>query len=89
MSSLLNAHLPLQVRRDYLAWTPQNADTNGIDPDIPQEHRHGIGEHSDMIKKASNGNADSGASSETHQDHVAQGDRHAIAVEDQEKEKHA
>jgi len=79
----------VEVRRDYLAWTPQNPDQNGIDPDIPKAHRHGIGEHSEMIKNASNGNGDLTGSSDTHHQALpAQGDRHAIKAEDQEKAKH-
>jgi hypothetical protein len=79
----------LQVRRDYLAWTPQNPDQNGVDPDMPHEHRFGIGEHTNMIKKSSNANGESvGDNSNDHQHMVAQGDRHAIKAEDQEKAKH-
>ncbi|OAP55954.1 hypothetical protein AYL99_10106 [Fonsecaea erecta] len=80
----------VEVRRDYLAWTPQNPDHAGIDPNIPKEHRYGIGEHSDMIRKATNGGTgdSTAASSRSHHDLPAQGDRHAIKAEDAEKAKH-
>jgi ammonium transporter, Amt family len=74
----------VEVRRDYLAWTPAT-DGMGTDPDIPQENRHGIGEHQTMIKKGEYGDSSSsGASGDqvTHQRQHAQGDRHGIAAED-------
>jgi len=39
----------VEVRRDYLAWTPAKSDqrANG---DIPHGQRHGIREHSDMLE---------------------------------------
>lgn len=76
----------VEVRRDYLAWTPANKDQTGIDPEISQDQRHGIAEHSQMLKKD-----DPSASSESSGGHyhpVAQGDRHGIAAEDALKEKH-
>lgn len=74
----------VEVRRDYLAWTPAT-DAMGTDPHIPQENRHGIGEHQTMIKKGEFG--DSGSSGSNDNNHVhhrqhAQGDRHGIAAED-------
>ncbi|KIX97252.1 uncharacterized protein Z520_06704 [Fonsecaea multimorphosa CBS 102226] len=81
----------VEVRRDYLAWTPQNPHQSGVDPDMPHEHRYGIGEHADMLRKATNGNGlgeTSAASSRTHQELPAQGDRHAVRAEDIEKTKH-
>ena len=77
-----------QVRRGLsrLGHHHKNADSNGIDPDLPHEHRFGTGDHSDMIRKAGSGNDDSMGSSDTqHQDMPAQGDRHAVKAEDKEK----
>lgn len=82
----------VEVRRDYLAWTPQRTDY-GADPDMPQEDRHGIGEHSKMLKAGSH-DASSGSGSgshfpptTTHGELPAQGDRHAVAMEEREKAK--
>jgi hypothetical protein len=56
---------------------------------MPHEHRFGIGEHTDMIKKASNSNGSAIGSPKPHKQELpAQGDRHGIAAEDQEKVKH-
>ncbi|KPI39453.1 Ammonium transporter MEP3 [Cyphellophora attinorum] len=78
----------VEVRRDYLAWTPAS-DSLGQDPDIPQEARHGIGEHQSMIKKGdySGDSASSGADNNgvTQRTQNAQGDRHGIAAEDNMK----
>merc|ERR1711939_14206 len=71
----------VEVRRDYLAWTPARTDY-GADPNLPQEDRHGIGEHSKMIKDGSH-DTSSGSGHQL----PAQGDRHAVAMEDLEKEK--
>lgn len=76
----------VEVRRDYLAWTPA---TEGMahDGDIPQEDRHGISGHHNMIKNDFGDSASSGASgdhtaSPLHQRQAAQGDRHGIAAEE-------
>lgn len=75
----------VEVRRDYLAWTPSSKDQHGVDPDMPQEHRHGIEEHSKLIKSSN----DASSSSNTAEAPLpAQGDRHAVAVEDEEKAAH-
>jgi Amt family ammonium transporter len=69
----------VEVRRDYLAWTPATAEP-GASGDIPQGHRHGIPQHSEMLggpgkdaelsdNEKHNGNAHTGVG----------GDRHAIA----------
>jgi Amt family ammonium transporter len=76
----------VEVRRDYLAWTPQRTDQYGADPDMPQEDRHGIGEHSKMIKEGSHDNA-SAFSGPSAGGLPTQGDRHGVAAEEQEKEK--
>jgi Amt family ammonium transporter len=74
----------VEVRRDYLAWTPNRTDQQGVDPDMPQEDRHGIGEHSMMIKNSDAASSGSGSAGGP-QGMPAQGDRHAVAAEDQAK----
>jgi ammonium transporter, Amt family len=69
----------VEVRRDYLAWTPANGNGDGVDPEIPQEDRHGIKENRDMIKKEGD-NSSSESPTQTHA--MAPGDRHGIAAED-------
>jgi ammonium transporter, Amt family len=76
----------VEVRRDYLAWTPgRGGDQNGVDPDMSADQRHGISEHSDMLKK----NDASSGSDLPAAEHGAQppGDRHGIAAEDALEEK--
>jgi ammonium transporter, Amt family len=72
----------VEVRRDYLAWTPANPDSNGVDPDVPQDQRHGIEEHQNMLKKE----GDTSSSSD-HHPHQVPGDRHGIAAEEAMEEK--
>ena len=81
----------VEVRRDYLAWTPSHGDAGtsaqgGSGMVVPQSSRHGIGEHSAMLEgkdpeaSSSNGSGDAGA-------HTGiGGDRHGIAYEKIDKE---
>lgn len=78
----------VEVRRDYLAWTPSSKDQHGVDPDMPQEHRHGIEEHSRLIKSSNDASSSSNTAENTESALPAQGDRHAVAVEDEEKAQH-
>ncbi|KAK2848515.1 hypothetical protein FQN49_005650 [Arthroderma sp. PD_2] len=39
----------VEVRRDYLAWTPQNNDQKGQDSIVPRANLYGCGEHSGMF----------------------------------------
>lgn len=39
----------VEVRRDYLAWTPQQHDQHADGHQVPVAARYGIGEHSDMM----------------------------------------
>jgi Amt family ammonium transporter len=39
----------VEVRRDYLAWTPQKHDQLEDGHEIPAQQRYGIGEHSEMM----------------------------------------
>lgn len=64
----------VEVRRDYLAWTPATGQA-GSNSEIPQGDRHGIPAHSQMLE----GKEPSDSSSGDHP--VAQGDRHGIAYE--------
>ena len=75
----------VEVRRDYLAWTPAKDEPEKTESNVNPSDRHGIPQHSDMIQGQSpdesinetNGNAHTGI----------QGDRHGIAAEDAMKEK--
>ena len=40
----------VEVRRDYLAWTPAKADPVSTEHSIPQGDRHGITQHSQMLE---------------------------------------
>jgi len=69
----------VEVRRDYLAWTPATEEEK-TDSNISPENRHGIPQHSQMIQgespeQSENGNAHTGIG----------GDRHGIAAEEKEK----
>jgi Amt family ammonium transporter len=71
----------VEVRRDYLAWTPAKDEPEKTESNVSPEDRHGIQQHSDMIhghspdSSSGNGNAHTGI----------QGDRHGVAAEDKEK----
>ncbi|KAF2664712.1 ammonium transporter [Microthyrium microscopicum] len=78
----------VEVRRDYLAWTPATADpaSNG---DVPQNERHGIAGHSEMLggKEMSEGSEYGQPEQNGHQTNGNSqshtgigGDRHAIAA---------
>ena len=76
----------VEVRRDYLAWTsPQHQEGQGGPEDIPMRDRHGIAAHCDLLegKEPESQNGDSEGGRHT----GIQGDRHAVAAEDREKEK--
>jgi ammonium transporter, Amt family len=68
----------VEVRRDYLAWTPATGDpmSNGH---VPQGDRHGIPQHSQMLEGKE---PSEGGSSGMEHTGVAE-DRHAIAAEKQ------
>ncbi|EME42570.1 hypothetical protein DOTSEDRAFT_73422 [Dothistroma septosporum NZE10] len=73
----------VEVRRDYLAWTPASHDPTSEEAAIPQGDRHGIPAHSDMLEgkdpAGSEGSSDGNA-------HVGiGGDRHGVAYEEVEK----
>lgn len=62
----------VEVRRDYLAWTPSKSQTGEGDADVPQHDRHGISEHTQMLE------GKTPTSSQDGTEHTGvQGDRHA------------
>ena len=75
----------VEVRRDYLAWTPAKDEPEKTESNVSPQDRHGISQHSEMIngqspspeRHSENGNAHTGV----------MGDRHGVAAEDIEKEK--
>lgn len=73
----------VEVRRDYLAWTPAIADPEEANADVPQGDRHGIQQHSEMLEgkepsmSSQNGNEHTGIA----------GDRHAEVYEKNERER--
>lgn len=70
----------VEVRRDYLAWTPAKAAPGSGEHDIPQHERHGIGAHGEMLMGKAPSDGDSG------EEHTAiAGDRHAMMVEKKER----
>ncbi|KAG8628757.1 hypothetical protein KVT40_002622 [Elsinoe batatas] len=72
----------VEVRRDYLAWTPAKADQAGNDHSVPVGDRHGIPQHSQMLEGKEP--SDSGSASGEQHNGVA-GDRHAEAYEKVER----
>jgi len=65
----------VEVRRDYLAWTPAKSDPITTEHDIPQGERHGITQHSQMLE----GKAPSESSHDNAHTGIG-GDRHAMAA---------
>ncbi|KAL1597109.1 low affinity high capacity ammonium permease [Paraconiothyrium brasiliense] len=65
----------VEVRRDYLAWTPAKSDPITTEHDIPQGDRHGISQHSQMLE----GKAPSESSQDGAHTGIG-GDRHAMAA---------
>ena len=65
----------VEVRRDYLAWTPAKGEPIDGEHSVPQGERHGIPQHSQMLE----GKAPSEHSSGHEHTGIA-GDRHAMAM---------
>ena len=68
----------VEVRRDYLAWTPTSNNPRGGENDVAVGDRHGISEHGDMLegRTPSNGNSSGG------EQHTGiGGDRHGVMAE--------
>jgi len=74
----------VEVRRDYLAWTPTKGDPEK-DHYIPQMERHGIQQHSEMLE----GKELSEGSSSGNEHTGIGGDRHGIAFEEARKKEEA
>lgn len=77
----------VEVRRDYLAWTPAKTEpsTNG---DVPQGDRYGIPQHSQMLDRKEPAESESVVSAEAtadagHGNTEHSGDRHSVATEKQ------
>lgn len=87
----------VEVRRDFLAWTPDNKDANAsASADlnaIPQISRYGIGQHSAMLEGKDPDAISSDDSREKLSDGAAHtgvgGDRHGIAYEKIDRENRA
>ena len=75
----------VEVRRDYLAWTPAKNDPEAMEHSIPQGERHGIMQHSQMLE----GKEPSESSADGHAHTGIAGDRHAIAMGTEKPELHA
>jgi Amt family ammonium transporter len=72
----------VEVRRDYLAWTPAREQPETADHQIPQGERHGISAHSQMLDGKAPSESDSAGNEHT----GIGGDRHAVAYEKAERE---
>ncbi|KAH0260650.1 ammonium transporter, partial [Aureobasidium melanogenum] len=72
----------VEVRRDYLAWTPARDQPETTEHQIPQGDRHGIPQHSQMLE----GKAPSESDSQGNEHTGIGGDRHAVAYEKAERE---
>jgi Amt family ammonium transporter len=72
----------VEVRRDYLAWTPAKGEPEYQEHQIPMGERHGIQQHSQMLE-GREPSEDSG----DNMGPVAQGDRHGMAYEKIKREK--
>ena len=73
----------VEVRRDYLAWTPASTDPRKGEVNLPQHERYGITEQKDMIMGREPGESSSQDSGEKHTG--VGGDRHGLAYEKVEK----
>jgi len=69
----------VEVRRDYLAWTPAKDEPDTTEVPVRNQELHGIQGHSELINgqppESDAGNAHTGVG----------GDRHAVAADDEEK----
>ena len=70
----------VEVRRDYLAWTPAKAEPINGEVTVPQHERHGVGPHADMLM----GKAPSESSSGDRHTGIG-GDRHGIEAEKEKR----
>jgi ammonium transporter, Amt family len=76
----------VEVRRDYLAWTPAKDEPENAESKINPGDRHGIPEHSEMIQgQLPSGDVNEGGQGHTHTAVTAS--RQGIAADDAIKEK--
>ena len=67
----------VEVRRDYLAWTPAKSEPSNKEQHVPMGERHGIPQHQQMLEGKAPSSSDSG------EQHTGiGGDRHAMAAEE-------
>ena len=71
----------VEVRRDYLAWTPASTDPRKGEVDLPQHERHGIMKQKNLIMGKEPGEGSGHDSGEKHTG--IGGDRHGEAAEKQ------
>ncbi|KAI9739352.1 MAG: hypothetical protein M1834_007565 [Cirrosporium novae-zelandiae] len=74
----------VEVRRDFLAWTPSRQQPMQGEHHIPMEERHGIQEHSDMLEEKRDGSSSSVTAPTTangNQHNLVSGDRHGEQAE--------
>jgi Amt family ammonium transporter len=71
----------VEVRRDYLAWSPPTNEPEKTESNVNPKNRHGISEHSNMIDGHD-------PKTDGHQHTGIQGDRHGIATEPEEEKQH-
>ena len=72
----------VEVRRDYLAWTPASSDPRK-EADLPQHERHGISQQKDLIMGREPGESSSEESGEKHTG--VGGDRHGVGFEKKQR----
>ena len=73
----------VEVRRDYLAWTPASTDPRKGEFDLPQHERHGITEQKNILMGKDPGEGSSQDSGEKHTG--VGGDRHGVGFEKAEE----
>ena len=69
----------VEVRRDYLAWTPAIKDPHTDEHHVPMNERHGISEHGDMLEGKTPSNSHDASDGSEHTG-IA-GDRHGVMAE--------
>lgn len=74
----------VEVRRDYLAWTPSKHAPAGEELDVPPGDRHGIPQHSQMIGGMDPNAVGTGNGGNANSHTGIGGDRHAVAIEKRE-----
>ncbi|KAF2653007.1 ammonium transporter-like protein [Lophiostoma macrostomum CBS 122681] len=72
----------VEVRRDYLAWTPAKGEPDAAEHNVPQGERHGIHQHSQMLEGKEPSESSDGGNAHT----GIAGDRHGIAAEKVEQQ---